>query len=149
MDTSRHPIGQLFDLKISKQKAQYRFFEGSKLPESTVGELGDLYRDGSGTIWFKDDDGWSPGEDEVTKHPNLPVYLVFTSRGKRPRWVVRSTLTVSFIFSMFEILNHFIDTLAPCVTLIHDFLACYLLGISVRSGDQKMQFFHCRIMEWG
>ena len=41
---------------------------------------------------------------------------------------------------MFKILNHFIDTLAPCVTLIHDFLVCYLLGISVRSGDQKMQF---------
>jgi len=50
---------------------------------------------------------------------------------------------------MFEILNHFIDTLAPCVTLIHDFLACYLSGISVRSGDKKMQFFRSRIMQWG
>jgi hypothetical protein len=50
---------------------------------------------------------------------------------------------------MFEIMNYFIDALAPCVTLIHDFLACYLSGISVRSGDQKMQIFHSRIMEWG
>jgi hypothetical protein len=90
MDTSQQPIGKLFDLQISNQKVQYRYFEGSKVPESTVGELGDLYRDGSGTIWFKGDNGWSQGEDEVTKHLNLPVYLVFTSRGKRPRWVVRS-----------------------------------------------------------
>lgn len=79
-------------MKIGEQKAKYSYFEGSKAPESTVGDLGDLYRDGSGTIWFKGDDGWSHGEDEVTKHPNLPFYLVFTSRGKIPRWVVRSTL---------------------------------------------------------
>jgi hypothetical protein len=50
---------------------------------------------------------------------------------------------------MFGILNHFIDTLAPCVTLINVSLACYLLGISVRSGDEKMPFFRPRIMEWG
>ena len=47
-------------------------------------------------------------------------------------------------------MNYFMDALAPCVTLIlHDFLVCYLSGISVRSGDQKMQNFHSRIMEWG
>ena len=59
------------------------------------------------------------------------------------------TLAVTFIFSMFKILNYFIDTLTPWVTLIHDFLVCYLSGISVRSGDQKLQFFRCRIMKWG
>ena len=71
---------------------EYRFFDSHEVPGSTVGQLGDLWRDGSGTIWFKGGDGWSKGEDQVTKHPNLQFYLVCKSRGKRPKWVVPSTI---------------------------------------------------------
>jgi hypothetical protein len=92
MDTSRQPIGTLFSLKIGKEKGEYRFFDVNEVPGSTVGQLGDLWRDSSGTVWFKAGDGWSKGEDQVTKHPNMPFYLVCSSRGNKPKWVVGSTI---------------------------------------------------------
>ena len=50
---------------------------------------------------------------------------------------------------MFEITSFLLMLWLPVLHLYKIFLACYLSGISEKSGDQKMQNFHSRIMEWG
>ena len=48
---------------------------------------------------------------------------------------------------MFEITSLLLTLWLPVLHLYMIFLACYLSGISERSGDQKMQNFHSRIMD--
>jgi hypothetical protein len=88
------PIGTQSSVSHQKKTVNYTIYDVQSAgdPENTVGNVGDLYRDGSGRVWFKTEDGWIEGEDEVTKHPYIPAYLVFRSRGNMPRWVSPITL---------------------------------------------------------
>jgi len=94
LSTSQGPIGTLSSFKVENQLVDYHVYnvQRTAAPENTIGDVGDLYRDGSGRVWIKAENGWFQGENEVTQHPYLPVFLVFSSRAKKPRWVVKSTL---------------------------------------------------------
>jgi len=94
LSTSAGPIGTHASFKLKNQTVNYHIYDlqSPSHPEKQLGDVGDLYRDGLGGVWVKGEQDWLQGENEVTKHPYLPVFLVLSSRGNMPRWVVASTL---------------------------------------------------------
>jgi hypothetical protein len=94
LSTSAGPIGTNTSIKVKNETVNYRTYDVQSTadPENTVGDVGDLYRDGLGRVWVKGETDWLQGEDQVTKHPYINICLVFSSRGNKPRWVVPTTV---------------------------------------------------------
>ncbi|KIM79879.1 hypothetical protein PILCRDRAFT_823068 [Piloderma croceum F 1598] len=85
LSMSTGPIGTNSFIKVKNETMSYHTYniQSTADLENTVGNVGDLYRDSLGRVWVKGENNW---------HPYLPVFLVFISRAKIPRWVVKSTI---------------------------------------------------------
>ncbi|KIM74586.1 hypothetical protein PILCRDRAFT_92535 [Piloderma croceum F 1598] len=80
LSTSAGPISMNSSIKVKNETVNYRTYDVQSTadPENTVGDVGDLYRDGLGRVWVK---GKPIGYKGKT-----------SSRGNKPRWVVPTTV---------------------------------------------------------
>jgi hypothetical protein len=92
--TARAPVGIPATLKVSGKEIHYSTFtlHTTADPLDNFGEVGDLCKNASGSVYVRGSEGWSEGLDEETMNPLCKSVLVCTSRSGKPRWVVPSTI---------------------------------------------------------